>query len=144
MSPGLEAFFQKVVGYGVFVAMAAGIWLMMDNTPFSSERTVYLGWCPTPLVNGTCPKGEESGNPTTYRADRETNSVTHWTDGSPPRSYQNCAIRDASNWSCHIDDNYEVSMVDDKVTETGGLLADMYYPVPKWRWYWLRLHTKTF
>jgi hypothetical protein len=55
----------------------------------------------------------------------------------------NCAVRDAKNWSCNQGEGSSSAMVDGWFSETGKL-GQIFYQVPKYKWYWLRLHTKTF
>lgn len=141
--PKWEAFADKCIGYGILLAVFGAFWLFVDHLPFSDERTVYLGYCTTQRVADVCSAKEESANPTTYRATAGDTHVVYWVNGTAPRSYGKCAVRDAGNWSCQIDESYEVGLVDGKLFERTSVYANPFCQVPKWRWYWLWVHTKS-
>lgn len=127
----------------VWIAVAAlglGMWLYVEHPPFSSEVTVYLGWCPTPLEAGVCPKGEESGQQWIYKASEPTQSVVYWSKGGAPYRITECAVRDAMNWTCHAFQEDEESMFDGRLKKH-FLPGVTYYQVSKARWYWLWLNT---
>ena len=134
---------EKLVAWAFLITMGAGLWLAFDNAPFASEIVVYQGWCPTARSEaGTCPAGEQSANPVTFKAFPETQSVVYWYKNQAPSRMTKCAVRDAENWSCNEGEGYLSAMVDGRISERTGL-ASMFYQVPKYKWYWLWLHTST-
>jgi hypothetical protein len=140
----MQRILDHVIVWVTLIAIGMGIWITFDNIPFASEIVVYQGWCPTAKTQaGVCQTGEESGNPITYKASQETQSVVYWFNNQAPSRMTNCAVRDAKNWSCNQGEEYSTAMVDGKLSEINKL-GVMYYQVPKYRWYWLWLHTKTF
>lgn len=118
-------------------------WLFSDRLPLKREVTVYLGWCPQPLVAGACASGEEAANPTTYRADASSQVVVYWSEGQAPSRLQDCAVRDAVNWACGAFEAARVSMVEGKLSEAAPPMS-AFYQVSKAKWLWLDLHTKRF
>ena len=123
------------------IATCIGVWLTFDNAPFTSEIMVYQGWCPSARTDvGTCQSGEEAGNPVTYKASQETQSVVYWFKDQVPSRLTGCAVRDAKNWSCQRGGGYATAMVDGRLSETSKL-GVMFYQVPKYKWYWLWLHS---
>lgn len=134
---------SRVIVCITVLAAGLGLWLAFDNLPLASEIVVYQGWCPTTRTEaGVCLAGEQSGNPITYKASQETQSVVYWFKSQPPSHMTNCAVRDSLNWSCNPGEGYSTVMVDGNVSETSRLGA-MFYQVPKYKWYWLWLHTNT-
>jgi len=127
--------------WGVIVGavLLALLWNYSDSLPLTSEVTVYLGWCPDARVNGECRKGEEAGNPTVYKAMADQQVVVYWTGKNPPAKLEHCSVRNARNWSCTLAD-WTRSMVDGEYSETSNPL-NLYYPVPKYKWYWLDWNT---
>jgi hypothetical protein len=135
---------KQATAWFAFVAVCLGVWLTFDNVPFANEIVVYQGWCPKPRTDaGMCQAGEESANPVTYKASLEMQSVVYWFKDQAPSHMTNCAVRDAKNWSCNQGEGYSNAMVDGRLSETSKL-SQMFYQVPKYKWYWLWLNTKTF
>ena len=135
---------ERAIPWAILFFVGVAAWLSFDNAPFSNEIVVYQGWCPTPRTDsGVCRASEESGNPITYKASQETQSVIYWFKSQAPSRMTACAVRDATNWSCSQGDGYSTAMVEGMRLETSKL-GVMYYQVPKYKWYWLWLHTKTF
>ena len=135
---------ERVIPWVTLAIAGLAVWLSFDNIPFSSEIVVYQGWCPTARTGtGVCQAGEQSGNPIAYKAYPETQSVIYWFKDEAPSRMTNCAVRDAKNWSCNQGEGYSTAMVDGRLSETSKL-GVLFYQVPKYRWYWLWLHTNTF
>lgn len=140
----VQRIMNRIIALIALIAVGLGAWLTFDNNPFTNEIVVYQAWCPTPRTGaGVCQSGEESANPIMYKAYPETQSVVYWFKNHAPSRMTNCAVRDARNWSCGQGEGYATAMVDGRLVQTSknGL---MFYQVPKHKWYWLWLHTKTF
>jgi hypothetical protein len=134
---------DQVVAWAVLITIGLGLWLTFDNVLFASEIVVYQGWCPTARTEaGTCPAGEQSANSVTFKASQDTQSVVYWFKNQAPSRMTKCAVRDARNWSCDQSEGYLSAMVDGSISETSSL-GSMFYQVPKYKWYWLWLHTST-
>ena len=124
------------------VVAALLVWFFFGHAPFSSEVTVYQAWCPSARTKaGVCSAGEEAANLITYKASPETQTVIYWFKGGAPSSMRQCAVRDATNWSCYQNTPYSTSMVNGKLIYSSAL-GQPFYQVPKYKWYWLWLHTK--
>jgi hypothetical protein len=135
---------DQLVGWGVLAGIVLA-WLFIEPAlPFGSETTVYLGWCPAGRVNGVCQKGEEVGDPVTYKAVVDAQAIMYFYPNQPPNLLHGCAVRDARNWSCSESEGVTIAMVDGKLAIPRSSLTPSFYQVPKWRWYWVSLHTKTF
>jgi hypothetical protein len=136
----------------LIVAVLVGVpWFAFDS-PFGAV-TVYIAFCPQEFRQGYdgCTKGEEVGNPTTYNAIVDAQTVVYWTQDTKPRRLRVCAVRDQKNWSCELGDTpapaagpppLEWSMVDGRFIDASMLpgMQPIFYQVPKWKYYliWLR------
>ena len=126
------------------IIAAAAMWLLFDNPPFASEIMVYQGWCSTPISDAkACRGNEESANPVTYKALSDNQTVIYWFEGRAPDRLTNCAVRDAKNWSCGQGEGFSTTMIEGRISETSKF-GVIFYQVPKYRWYWLWLHTNSF
>lgn len=124
---------------GLIVAAVVLAWFLFGYAPFASEITVYQAWRPRArTAEGVCTSGEEAANPATYKASPDTQTVVYWFKGGAPSSMAHCAVRDARDWSCNQDSSYAISMVDGQLIYSGSL-AQPFYQVPKYRWYWLSI-----
>ena len=140
----MQEIMKQLTAWIAFAAVGLGVWLSFDDILFANEIAVYQGWCPRLRTEaGVCQVGEESANPVTYKASPETQSVVYWFKDHAPSRMTNCAVRDAKNWSCNQGEEYSTAMVDGRLAETSKL-GPMFYQVPKYKWYWLWLHTNTF
>jgi hypothetical protein len=126
-------------------------WLFSEALPFRTETTVYRLFCTGALTQGKCNAKEETANPSTYKAFVDQQTIVYWFENSPgPKRLQHCAIRNAKNWSCQLgnqlEDNprYEWQMIDGQLRENGptALSRDLFYQVPKWRWWLVWLEEK--
>lgn len=121
-----------------FLLFGAFVWLASTWRPFSDEVTVYRAVCPNGLVKGACPKDEMAAERTTYRAERNPESVTVWSDIETPFKFSNCAIQDKENWSCTEKSSLGLYrlMTNGSMVNTSG---DFSYEVPMWRWWLIRI-----
>lgn len=122
-------------------------WYFGDR--FGNETTVYRAFCAGNRENLECKSGEETANPTTYKAIIEQQTVVYWTGDSHPYRFRFCAVRDARNWACKDEAETEIAtvryvmsngdyleLVDAPLRATKG---DVFYIVSKFRWWKLRL-----
>lgn len=118
-----------IVGGGIFL----GIFLYTDSNYWANEVTVYKLFHYTDKSSN--PK-TETMRPITYKTLNDKQVVIYWLDGSPPSSYENCAVRDYKNWQCFLktlDLEHHVQMVDGKYSDDWGEgLGEI---VPKWKWW---------
>jgi hypothetical protein len=131
---------DKIIGYLLTMAIAAGVWLSFDNAPFATEITVYKASCPELRTkNLKCLKGEFPQAKETYRANSESQTVIYWQDGFAPQRLSGCAVRDSKNWSCTKHEDYTKNMVDGIFSDTSEF-AGIYYQTSKLQWYklWLK------
>lgn len=130
--------------------MATLLWAFSHLLPFQSDVTVYNMFCTGGLSNGKCSSKEETANPSTYRALADQQTVLYWNSNTDaPKRLQHCAVRDTRNWSCQLEDKLEESpkiqwqMVGGEfreVVEKPFISAQsIFYAVPKWYWWWVRL-----
>lgn len=130
-----------------WVLFWGAIWLFWESMPFAGEVTVYNGFCPKPRVNGKCAAGEETANPTTYKASAELQAVVYWSANGPPRKYEKCVVRDAKNWTCPAletdgTSNAEYRMIDGEFRPSGFSFDSPFYQVPKWEYYLIKLNKR--
>jgi hypothetical protein len=136
------------VVFAAVVAAAAALWAFSDSLPFRREVTVYLAFCPGGRTSGQCKANEEYANPTTYAANADSQNVVYWSWGTAPRRYSQCAVRNAWNWSCPLGSPADptpayVQMIDGQIDERFRLSKEeLFYQVPKWYWWLLRLTSK--
>ena len=139
---------MKDIGtYLIFIVFCVAVWLCTESVPFRSEVTVYSGWCSEARQNSKCKAKEEAANPTTYKAIVDQQTVVYWIGDGEPSKMTPCAVRDAKNWSCQVGSgsnwfpDAKTAMVDGALIKSGGGGFDgLFYQVPKWRWWWLKLN----
>ena len=126
---------------------AASLWHSYEDV------TVHVMWCAGDRFGGQCSKGEETANPTTYRAFVNQQTVIKWTWNSGRVSrFTFCAVRDGQNWSCKFERAEEAPKVEytmsDGVFSTtdfrtvgdkplGSTPSDPFYAVPRWYWWYV-------
>lgn len=121
-------------------------------TPLDNETTVYMLSCDGEWVNEVCRGNERTSVPFTYKVSVDQHSVLYWTkdDLYLPRRFPFCAIQNARSWLCQWDraetPKTRFGMVAGRYVEiavcTTGAPVPMFYQVPKWRWWIVRLHEK--
>src|SRR5262249_53101705 len=89
------------VSFGL--VLIAVIWAFSEQNPFRSEVTVYYAFCAGGLKQGKCDTKEETSNTTTFKAMPDQQTVIYWYGDERPKRLQNCAVRDARNWSCQLE-----------------------------------------
>jgi len=111
-----------------------------------NEITVYPMFCTNGRVNGVCNSKEETANPTTYKVFPDLQSVVYWVGDGTPARYSNCAVRDVSNWTCHLGKEpprSEYMMTNGNYSEYAEApmftSTTLFYPVPRWRWWMVKL-----
>ena len=130
-----------VIAFIAFVVV--GLWLFSEELPFQNEITVYQMFCTGEgRKDGKCKSKEETANPITYRAFVDQQTVIYWFEHSAPTRMRNCAVRDAKNWSCQLDDRWqtEYKMIDGALGKTSdNPIQPIFYQASKWRWWsvWL-------
>jgi hypothetical protein len=130
-------------------AITSAIWLFSGSLPFESEVTVYRMFCTGSVKNGACYSKEETSGRTSYKAIVEAQSVVYWGEDYTPASYRHCAVRNTRNWSCSDGDpdvvHWEHKMVDGEFSErrTPHIPSiDLFYVVPRWKWWINRMLEK--
>ena len=116
---------KDVLTLALLAVIVICLWAFSESLPFTSEVTVYLGFCPTEPKTA-CPKGEEAAGYTTYRAHMESQSVIYWSKNGPPSKYEHCAVRDAKNWSCRttgLSGTNEHLLIDGEYAETVQIMG---------------------
>jgi hypothetical protein len=135
---------KHLLGFAFLASLVAGIWAFSESFPLVGEVTVYLGFCPHGRVNNICFNGEEAANYTTYRPNTEQQTVVYWSKNGPPSKYEHCAVRNTKNWSCTETSGTSSNvhqLLDGEYSETvqvmGIYVGQVFYQVPKWKWYLL-------
>jgi hypothetical protein len=134
----------KEDSFGIFIFLAFiafCFWLFSDGVPFQNEVTIYNAFCTKGRIDNKCNSKEETAKAVTYKAVAEQNTMVHWADGNPPTKYDNCAIRNAKNWTCRIED-YSYQMLDGEYSVKSSsiwFLPSPFYGISKWRWWILRI-----
>lgn len=134
----------------IAIAVVVVLWLFSESLPFQNEVTVYKMFCTGGLKQGKCNSKEETANPTTFKALVDQQTVIYWHgEKDPPNRLLHCAVRNARNWSCQLgntlEDNPKIQwvMVDGEyreVVEKPFISSnEIFYQVPKWYWWWIRL-----
>jgi hypothetical protein len=125
--------------------VASTSWPQLEN-----ETTVYMLSCDGERVNDVCRGYERTGVPFTYKVSVDQHSVLYWTTSNPslPRRLPFCAIQNARSWLCQWNNDdipkTRFGMVGGRYVEiavcTTRAPVPMFYQVPKWRWWLVRLH----
>ena len=123
----------------VVIGISLSIFLYTDSNYWKNEVTVYS------LFHYEGDKNTiktETSLPVTYKALFEQQRVIYWQEGSAPQSYEKCVVRDYKNWKCDVKssiaDNYEIKMLDGKLTDSPLKLKESEI-VPKWKWWLVRI-----
>lgn len=125
------------VWIGFFAIIWAAVWIS-DWSPLGTQYSTYEIYCAAPNANGECSaKDKVLGTKTTYRPNKDLQSVVYWTEDYAPSKYDNCAIVDAENWSC-ANGNQTHHMSSGKLD---GLVFGAGSPqlIKKWEWWLLRI-----
>lgn len=144
---------NRLIGYSV---VAASFWLLPSAmaawTPFDNEVTVYMLSCDGEQANGVCHGTEKTDAPMTYKVLVDQHSVSYWRtdDADQPQRFPYCSVRDTRSWWCQWDDNEvpraRFGMVGGKYVEVATCMSvtttQLFYQVPMWRWWLVRLHEK--
>lgn len=130
---------MAIIMGAVFITFASApfmaLWAFSDYLPFQDEVTVYKMYCSKPRKDGICKGKEETIGRTTFKVFPDQQVVIHWREEIRIlQRYSDCVVRDSKNWSCE-----EKGMFNGKFLRY-GFLEDDTYAVPKWRWWWVKLH----
>lgn len=143
---------MNLIGPIFFVAVIGLLWVFGERFPFWSEVTVYQAYCKEGRKDAECMSQEENTEPLTYKFVTEQQSIVYWLgDEGAPSKYNNCAIRNARNWSCILGDSRARGGPVVEKRMVGGEVYDFvdyqrvendltFYQVPKWYWWWLRFN----
>ncbi len=133
----------------LFVLQFVALWAFSESLPFRDEITVYQTFCTGARKDEVCKSKEEAADQMTYQVSTDQQTVIFWiVNGDAPERLQQCAVRNAKNWSCRderikntfvremINGQYRLSIEPDIYS---GASDHAYYQVPKWRWWWVRI-----
>ncbi len=144
---------DRLTGY---IAVAAIFWVFTGTAaawiPFGNEVTVYMLSCDGQQVRGICHGKEKADIPFTYRILADQRSVWYWRTDYPgePRRLPFCAVQDTKSWLCQWESaevpKSRFGMIGGKYVEIATCVTDtnppVFYQVPMWRWWLVRLHEK--
>jgi len=143
----------RLIGY---VVVAVSFWSLPDTIaawmPFENEVTVYMLSCDGKQVNGVCHGKEKTDIPMIYKVLVDQNSVSarRMDDASRPQRFPYCVVLDTKSWWCQWSEdeipNARFGMVAGQYAEIATCMTvtttQLYYQVPMWRWWLVRLHEK--
>ena len=128
------------------ILISSLLWLTTDWVSERNEITVHLLFCDGTRTATRCNGREETANPTTYKVFVDQQAVVYWSWGSSDITrFTFCAVRDRRNWSCQFEPPGNIPSTEFKMI--GGDYfektdppnpIDIFYPVSRWRWWWIR------
>lgn len=141
-----------------YVIVPAGIGILSGpaavSTSLGNEATVYMLSCEGTQVDGVCHGSEKTDPPFTYKVSVDEHAVLYSTmdDAMSPRRFPFCVIHDTRSWLCQWE-GYGIpksrfGMVAGRYVEIAtcmtGAKEQIFYQVPVWRWWLVRLHERLF
>ena len=124
------------------LAVIVGIvgWQVVER--MRNEITVYNMFCTKGRVNGECKSEEQTANPTSFKVYPEQQSVVTWIGDGPVTRFENCAVRDVTNWHCR-NGHFEHTMTDGEYIDSAEPpftgISNLFYQAPRWRWWMVKL-----
>lgn len=115
-----------------------GLWAFSDSLPFQEEVTTYTALCGGEFKDGKCKSKEQALSNHTYKPIVDKQMVVHWGENGVPERYDQCAVRNVRSWACEEAFGSAV-MIDGNYRDRS---SDVFYQVPKWYWWWLKLGAK--
>jgi hypothetical protein len=129
----------------VFAALSVFAWAT-DKISMQGERTVYTAEC----VSGEwqadrCTGRLAAARRFRFRALKAHGEVLFWTVGerAPSGKFTECSIVDGHNWACVANEDavrtIAHQMRQGQPVPDAAVATIPYHPVPKWKWYLLRV-----